>query len=150
MSNTNEELREHLQKRAEIKSHYKFCYTTLHKRVSRSRGKPRKCENCETETAKKYEWANKTGQYDDVMDYVRLCTSCHHRMDGLHTGKHSFVRKLERHVKVQVCLACKAPFETIWGAQKYCGSKVTKSGCAHMRYVDNQKNKYRLSFLNKP
>jgi len=36
-----------------------------------------------TKTAKKYEWANLTGLYDNIFDYVRLCCSCHKKKDGI-------------------------------------------------------------------
>ncbi len=39
-----------------------------------------------------YEWATLTGRYDDVMDYKRLCASCHKRFDNV-------VRNLGAHAK---------------------------------------------------
>ncbi len=58
-------------------------YDAFHKRVVKARGKPRVCAACDTKTAKRYEWANLTGNYADVHDYVRLCKSCHNRIDGV-------------------------------------------------------------------
>lgn len=60
----------------------KVGYGHLHRRVELAIGKPRRCEQCGTTTAKRYEWANLTGKYEDVFDYKRLCVSCHHTMDG--------------------------------------------------------------------
>lgn len=57
-------------------------YAALHLRVQRVRGKPSKCEVCGTTTAKRFEWANMTGNYADPMDYKRMCCSCHHKHDG--------------------------------------------------------------------
>lgn len=54
---------------------------SLHHRVRVLRGKPSLCEDCGTTTAKKFEWANLTGRYDDINDYKRLCTSCHSKFD---------------------------------------------------------------------
>lgn len=42
-----------------------------------------KCEKCGTnEPNKTYDWANLTGNYDDVNDYKMMCRSCHFKMDG--------------------------------------------------------------------
>ena len=56
-------------------------YKALHRRVEEIRGKPNKCEECETTKTKRYEWANISGNYSDVMDYKRLCKKCHHKFD---------------------------------------------------------------------
>lgn len=45
------------------------------------RGTPSECEDCGTTEAKRFEWANLTGNYQDVNDYRRLCTSCHNILD---------------------------------------------------------------------
>ncbi len=53
-------------------------YFTLQHRVSRLRGTPNECEECGcTDPAKRYDWANVTGNYADVRDYKRLCRRCH-------------------------------------------------------------------------
>lgn len=57
-------------------------YSALHFRVERLRGTPSLCEVCGTTTAKRFEWANLTGNYADPMDYKRMCCSCHHKHDG--------------------------------------------------------------------
>lgn len=57
-------------------------YSALHLRVATERGTPSLCEHCGTTNSKRFEWANLTGNYTDVFDYGRLCSSCHHKMDG--------------------------------------------------------------------
>lgn len=57
-------------------------YSALHLRVEKERGKPCCCEVCGTTEAKRYEWANLTGNYTDVMDYSRMCTPCHKKYDN--------------------------------------------------------------------
>lgn len=58
-------------------------YDGLHRWVKRYLGKPQECEHCNTTTAKKYEWANKSGLYlRDLTDWLRLCVSCHRKYDG--------------------------------------------------------------------
>lgn len=56
-------------------------YAALHYRVQKLRGLPNYCSMCETKTAKRFEWANMTGEYTNVFDYVRLCKSCHSKFD---------------------------------------------------------------------
>lgn len=57
-------------------------YQPLHAWVRRQLGNPQHCENCDTTTAKKFEWANLSGQYKrDITDWARLCTSCHRVYD---------------------------------------------------------------------
>lgn len=58
-------------------------YAALHYRVEAARGKPSRCEECGTTTAKRFEWASLTKNYADVNDYRRLCTSCHKRFDRI-------------------------------------------------------------------
>lgn len=60
----------------------KVGYTGLHQWVRRNLGKPLKCEHCGTTEAKKFEWANKSGEYKRTLeDWLRLCTKCHRRYD---------------------------------------------------------------------
>lgn len=54
----------------------------LHQWVAYWKGRPKICEFCGTEKAKKYEWANKDHKYKRVLDdYIRMCTSCHRKYD---------------------------------------------------------------------
>lgn len=55
-------------------------YQALHLRVEAARGKPNRCARCWTTTGR-FEWANRTGNYEDINDYVRLCVTCHRRYD---------------------------------------------------------------------
>lgn len=56
-------------------------YQALHLRVESVRGKPNRCARCWT-TVGRFEWANRTGNYNDIKDYVRLCVPCHRRFDA--------------------------------------------------------------------
>jgi hypothetical protein len=54
-------------------------YVAFHERVRRRRGDAYECVwGC---MAKKYEWANLTGDYANPGDYAMMCTSCHTRYD---------------------------------------------------------------------
>ncbi|HWO64585.1 MAG TPA: hypothetical protein VNO31_31570 [Umezawaea sp.] len=58
-------------------------YAALHLRVGTVRGKPKECARCgENNPKRRYEWANLTGDYADVYDYIRMCVSCHRRFDA--------------------------------------------------------------------
>lgn len=58
-------------------------YQALHLRVETARGKPARCNRCGAgNPALRYEWANLTGNYQDINDYERMCVSCHRRYDG--------------------------------------------------------------------
>lgn len=62
-------------------------YLAIHAWVQRRLGKPNKCVECGTATAKKFEWANISGKYKrNVKDFRRLCTSCH-RKEGYQKGE---------------------------------------------------------------
>ncbi|NMB81596.1 MAG: hypothetical protein GYA14_07230 [Ignavibacteria bacterium] len=58
-------------------------YYAIHMWIKSTLGKASCCEFCKTKTAKRYEWANKTGKYDrlDKNDWIQLCTPCHRRYD---------------------------------------------------------------------
>ena len=58
-------------------------YAAHHYRVQKLRGKPSMCAMCETTTAKRFEWASVTGEYNNIFDYVRLCKSCHSKFDNV-------------------------------------------------------------------
>lgn len=68
---------------------------TLHKWVEKYKGKPGKCELCQDENAKKYEWANKSGEYKrELSDWLRLCGKCHFAYDKQHERKRDYHGKL--------------------------------------------------------
>jgi len=56
-------------------------YQALHRRLYVRFGKPSKCARCGTETAKHYDYANLSGQYHDINDYMPMCRSCHWKFD---------------------------------------------------------------------
>lgn len=61
----------------------KVGYWGLHLWVKKKLGRPLLCEHCKTITAKRFEWANKSGLYRrDKSDWLRLCTSCHRKYDN--------------------------------------------------------------------
>ena len=56
----------------------------LHDRVEKKYGKPKECEICHTtDHAKRYDWANISGKYIDVDDFIRLCRLCHMHFDRI-------------------------------------------------------------------
>lgn len=60
-------------------------YNTAHWWVNQYFKTTNKCEHCGTEKASKYEWANISKKYKRVRsDWLRLCTSCHHKYDKSH------------------------------------------------------------------
>jgi hypothetical protein len=56
-------------------------YGGAHDRVRDNRGTPRLCSMCSTTTAKFFDWANVSGEYHNIHDYIRLCRSCHSKFD---------------------------------------------------------------------
>jgi hypothetical protein len=57
-------------------------YAAFHKRVEAARGTPQHCAACDTDEPGRYEWANLSGRYDDLNDYVRMCILCHRKLDA--------------------------------------------------------------------
>lgn len=59
-------------------------YSAKHKWVTITFGKPNNCEKCGDETKDRYHWANISGEYKrERSDWIRLCLSCHYRMDEI-------------------------------------------------------------------
>lgn len=57
-------------------------YSALHRRLYSLYGKPKQCSVCNTEDIDKhYDYANLTGNYQDVEDYAPMCRSCHWKYD---------------------------------------------------------------------
>lgn len=55
----------------------------MHRRLDRRFGTPQKCDVCgTTDPQRTYDWANLTGDYANLTDYVRMCRSCHRKHDG--------------------------------------------------------------------
>lgn len=57
-------------------------YQALHLRVEAARGKPQRCACCDRTDPGRYEWANLSGEYENINDYIRLCVSCHRQLDS--------------------------------------------------------------------
>lgn len=58
-------------------------YSAFHYRVQSAKGKACMCECCgRSDGLISYDWANKTGNYQDIDDYEMLCRSCHFKKDG--------------------------------------------------------------------
>lgn len=59
----------------------KVSMSSLHKWVTKWKGRPSKCEECGI-TKGRFEWSNISGQYHrDLSDFRRLCVKCHHQYD---------------------------------------------------------------------
>lgn len=54
-------------------------YVGAHRRVAADRGKASKCVICRK--GAKFEWANLTGNLEDIEDYIEVCRQCHWRLD---------------------------------------------------------------------
>lgn len=71
-------------------------YQAKHLRVSVARGKPIKCEECNTtDKSKSYDWACVNGDYDDILGFVRMCRSCHWKHDKKHKNLGKYAEKKE-------------------------------------------------------
>lgn len=116
-------------------------YTTIHRRVYRDRGKAKICEHCHRLDQKRYEWANVSGNYYDVNDYIQLCTKCHRKMDS--EKPNSYGKRDNRLIKKRNCIKCKKLFLPKTGNQVRCGSKVRRTGCAYGRFSEYQRNYYK-------
>ena len=80
--NISEAVKGRIDEKANAYKGDKVGYVGLHDWVQSRLGKPRKCEHCKTEKAKKFEWANISRKYKrDLSDWIRLCTSCHRLYD---------------------------------------------------------------------
>ena len=56
-------------------------YVTAHKAVRKTRGLAFGCEHCGTVEDRMYHWANVSGDYWNVEDYINLCAPCHDKFD---------------------------------------------------------------------
>ncbi len=58
-------------------------YGGIHSWMTKEFGRPSKCEDCGTEKATTYDWANVSGTYlRDRSDWIRLCRSCHMKSEN--------------------------------------------------------------------
>jgi hypothetical protein len=54
----------------------------IHWKIEQILGMPNYCEHCNRSDKKVYDWANKDHKYSlDTKDWIRLCRSCHMKMD---------------------------------------------------------------------
>jgi len=57
-------------------------YHAFHRRLYAARGKPTKCEVCGCDDPQKnYDYANLSGRYQDMEDFMPMCRSCHWKYD---------------------------------------------------------------------
>lgn len=62
----------------------KVGYAALHYRVESLRGKPKHCVMCQSKyKEERFEWANLTGNYKNPFEYIRVCSSCHKKIDKI-------------------------------------------------------------------
>lgn len=66
------------------KKYTKSQMTGFHQRVEKARGsaKDHGCEHCGDTQPRYYHWANVSGNYTDVNDYISLCVPCHYKYDA--------------------------------------------------------------------
>mgnify|MGYP003143087812 CR=1 FL=1 len=53
----------------------------FHRRLYSRFGAPSKCSVCGTTEANHYDYANLSGNYEDLNDYASMCRSCHWKYD---------------------------------------------------------------------
>lgn len=53
----------------------------FHRRLYAQFGKPKHCAKCGTTEARHYDYANLSGRYEDIDDYMPMCRSCHWKYD---------------------------------------------------------------------
>lgn len=64
-------------------------YQACHWRVRELRGKAWLCENLDCDGQSQFfEWANLTGNYEDIHDYDMMCRKCHMAYDKSRGTKH--------------------------------------------------------------
>ena len=58
-------------------------YAAFHYRLWKRHDGPKVCQLCGDESPDTwYDWANLTGRYEDLNDYLLMCRSCHRRYDA--------------------------------------------------------------------
>lgn len=100
-------------------------YKAFHLRVEAARGKPKKCEDCGTTSAKRFEWASVSGNYSDVNDYKRLCVSCHRRFDR-HPGFTTINHRRANTTEKRLCEWCRRSFRATSHNKAFCSTSCFK------------------------
>jgi hypothetical protein len=101
-------------------------YSNIHKWMYRHYGRAHKCENCHAEKAKRYEWANLSGEYKkDRSDWKQLCKQCHVNMDRppqiacvrghiYELGSFEIYYDKKKGYKSRRCLVCRVENKQAW------------------------------------
>lgn len=93
----------------------------LHAWLVRHYGRPQRCERCNTQEAKRYDWANISGEYKrDRDDFIRLCRSCHVSMDKNWKKKADTFYPIYKPKKEKSCIKCSAVYFNKNSESQYC------------------------------
>lgn len=78
------EFNPHWNPDSDYKKYTRSQMTAFHQAVEKSRGSAKEhgCEHCGTQEIRMYHWANISGNYTDVYDYISLCVPCHYKYDA--------------------------------------------------------------------
>lgn len=99
----------------------KVSYSQQHLRVISAKGQPSSCTVCgTTDPSKNYDWANLTGNYDNINDYARMCRSCHWKRDKKVLNIHAM--RDAKPLQDVPCLYCTKIFHQAYKGKKYCSS----------------------------
>jgi hypothetical protein len=117
-----------IQKSGEHNSNWRGDQVTIrhrHRRISKLYGDIKICEKCKTETAKRYDWANVTGNYssENRFDWARLCRSCHMKLDKNWLKKDKVIYKKDKPTVGNTCMKCNKKYLSKGRGRQYC-SKV--------------------------
>jgi hypothetical protein len=107
-------------------------YAGIHFWIKSQLGKPKKCEECGTTTAKKFEWANLSGEYkrsNGIKDWKRLCKKCHGVFDAHRKAKG------EKHYLAKLTEKDVFKIRQLYSSQKYSVIKLAKIFYVHIRTI---------------
>lgn len=118
-------------------------YRMLHLWVEKQLGKPKICVLCKTTSAKRFEWANISGEYiKDTSDWRRLCPSCHRREQYIGYCKHGHEMTPENtyaHPKgINICKTCR----NRWISRLPRENRVCKQCCLVFLAFKSRKTKF--------
>ena len=87
-------------------------YRAIHWWLRVTYGKATYCSNDPNHKAKRYDWANISGEYKkDINDYKQLCRPCHFRFDGL--DKKQSIRAKGNHYRRRAILQIDSKNKTV-------------------------------------